>query len=138
MSLNTWDKEQRQNSPADFGLGLWLSFCFHLFNFRLHPLFCTINVDFIIFTLLLNDRNNFMKWLPRKVFVIIKVHNATNIAVHFSLLYENWFFLAHFYFKCNLKNPEWILQSKTRVNNYYKRFSLRIANKSCNEGLKFL
>ena len=37
---------------------------------------------------------------------IYEESNATKIAIIFVSLYEIYFLLAHFYFKCNLKNPE--------------------------------
>ena len=40
-----------------------------------------------------------------KAFIMYKVSNATKITIIFVFLYEIYFLLAHFYFKCNLKNP---------------------------------
>ena len=40
-----------------------------------------------------------------KVFVIYEVSNATKIASFSVFLYEIYFLLGHFYFKCHLKNP---------------------------------
>ena len=53
---------------------------------------------------MLND-NNFIKWLALKAFIINKVSNATKIATIFVFCMKSIFLLAHFYFKCNLKNP---------------------------------
>ena len=50
-----------------------------------------------------ND-NNFIKWLALKAFTTF--NNATKIVIIFVFLYEIYFPLPHFYFNCNLKNPE--------------------------------
>ena len=56
---------------------------------------------------MLNDKN-FIKWLTLKAFFIInKVSNDTKIAIIFIAIYKIYFLLAHFYFKCNLMNPEY-------------------------------
>ena len=40
------------------------------------------------------------------LYKINKISNAKEIAINFIFLYEIYFLLALFYFKCNLKNPE--------------------------------
>ena len=47
-----------------------------------------------------------MKWPVLKALMIYKVSIATKIPIIFAFLYEIYFLLAYFYFKCNLKNPE--------------------------------
>ena len=54
---------------------------------------------------MLND-NNSLKWLAVKACILNEANYATKIAIIFVFLYEIYFLLAHFYFKCNLKNPE--------------------------------
>ena len=49
------------------------------------------------------------------------------IAIIFVFLYEIYFLLAHFCFKCNLKNPEWYLIKQERAI-YCEWFSLKIGN----------
>ena len=41
-----------------------------------------------------------------KAFIINEVSDIKKIAIIFVSLYEIYFLLAYFYFKCNLKNPE--------------------------------
>ena len=53
---------------------------------------------------MLNDINNFIKWLVLKTFMIKKVSNATKVASFFIFLSESYFLLDQFNFKCNLKN----------------------------------
>ena len=51
--------------------------------------------------------NRFIKLvLLSKVFIMNKVSNVTKITIIFVFLYEMYFLLAHFYFKCKVKNPE--------------------------------
>ena len=55
---------------------------------------------------MLND-SNFIKWLALKAFIINEVSNYTKIAIiFFFFFHEIYFALAHFFFKCDLKNPE--------------------------------
>ena len=53
--------------------------------------------------------NNFVKWLALKAFEIYnkRSKNCCKNCYYFRFLYETYFLLAHFYFKCNLKYPEW-------------------------------
>ena len=53
-----------------------------------------------------ND-NNFIKWIALIAFINYNERsNAAKIVIIFVFLYEIYFLFAHFYFKCNLKNPE--------------------------------
>ena len=94
---------------------------------------------------MLNDINNFIKWLGLKVFIMNgvrniapegKVSNATRIARFLVFLYETYFLLGHFYFECNLKEGSLMIPDKTRANIYYEKFPLKITNKYCYKGLK--
>ena len=77
-------------------------------------------MHFIIFTSALNVINIFHKWLALKAFVINEVSNITKIASFFVFLYEIYFLLSHFYFKC-----------KQERTFYYKRFR-RSRPQACN------
>ena len=69
---------------------------------------------------MLNDINNFIKWLVLKPFIINKVSNATKIASVFVFLYESYFLLGQFCFKCHLKIP-----NKTRVNILLRKIFIK-------------
>ena len=77
--------------------------------------------------------HNFIKWLALEAF-ISKVRNPTKLALTLIFLYEICFLLAHFYFKCNLKNLEWY-QIKQEQTIYCIRFLLKFMNKSWYKGL---
>ena len=54
------------------------------------------------------NNNNFIIWLALKAVIINEVSNATKNASIFVLLYEIYFLLARFYFKCNLISEQFI------------------------------
>ena len=69
---------------------------------------------------MLNDINNFIKWLALGALIKNEVSNVTKIA--FFFLYEIYFLLANFHFKFN--------STKQEKTFHYKRFSLKVTNKS--------
>ena len=60
-----------------------------------------------------NNIKNFIKWLALKAFIINEVFNATKIAIFFVFLYDIYFALGYFCFKCNLRILNHTQQNKS-------------------------
>ena len=85
---------------------------------------------------MLNYKNNFIKWFGLKAFKISNVSNVKKLPIFFGFLYKICFLHGYFYYKCNLKNPQ-LFSIKQEGTSSCERFSLKIANKSCYERLKY-